>query len=418
MRLSPPTGRERVDLDEVDLIDPRLYGEGDAHPVWRVMRERAPVRWQDAGPGLGFWSVTSWADVSRVLRDHTAFTSEHGTLLNLLGKGDPAGGRQIAATDPPRHAAMRAPVQRALSVRSMDRQRDLIRVEVRRLLATVPDGEPFDLAEVTGALPMAVTGTLMGLDRSDWGPLTLLTNRSVAPDDPDYTLPEGGAATLRRAHRELFAYFQNVVDGHRDDEGEDLISTLRGMVLDDGRRLSTGEIVANCYSLLLGANVTTPHVPNAALIELMGTGGYAEWAEGGPGVLATGLEEALRWSSPANHFMRHATADLDLGGRRIRRGEAVVAWLGSANRDEAVFADPFRFDVHRRPNRHIAFGVGPHYCLGHSVARVSLEVFLTELFAEFEDIEPAGTPEHLWSNFVVGVKRLPVVARRRAPGGR
>lgn len=432
MRLSQPTDRDdgdldAIDLDAVDLMDPRGYAERDMHPVWRRMRRTEPVRWQQVGPELGFWSVTTMPDVSRVLADHTGFTSQHGTLLNLLGKGDPAGGRQIAATDPPRHGAMRAPVQRALNLRSMKQQRGLIAAEVRRILARIPDGEPFDFAELTGALPMAVTGTLMGLDRADWDRLTLLTNQSIAPDDPDYVLPQGGPATLRRAHRELFAYFQNVVEARRvgdgtavdvDGDGDDLISILCGMELPDGGKLTTSEIVANCYSLLLGANVTTPHVPNAALVELMRTGGYVDWATAGPTALATGLEEALRWSSPANHFMRHATDDLEIGGQKIRRGEAVVAWLGSANRDEAVFADPYRFDIRRRPNRHIAFGVGPHYCLGHTVARVSLEVFLGELFAEFAGFTPAGEPEHLCSNFVVGIKRLPVVARRWPDGRR
>src|SRR5262245_39721132 len=117
MKLSRPTGNEPVNLDEIDLVDARLYGEGDPHVLWHALRQRDPVHWQQVGPDLGFWSVTKFDDVSRVLRDFNTFTSQHGTLLNLLGKEDPASGQQLPATDPPRHTRMRAPIQRALNSR-------------------------------------------------------------------------------------------------------------------------------------------------------------------------------------------------------------------------------------------------------------------------------------------------------------
>src|SRR5690349_8692197 len=119
MRMPPPVPPDEVDLDAVDLTDPRLYSEGDAHSVWRALRQRDPVRWQPVGDSLGFWSVSRFEEADRVLRDHAYFTSQRGTLLNLLGKDDPAGGRQMAVTDPPRHTRMREPVQRALSIRSI-----------------------------------------------------------------------------------------------------------------------------------------------------------------------------------------------------------------------------------------------------------------------------------------------------------
>jgi cytochrome P450 len=414
MRLTRPTEQEPVDLDKVDLVDPAVHGEGDPHAIWHAMREREPVHWQQVrDDGLGFWSVTKFDDVARVLRDHTIFTSENGTLLNLLGKKDPASGQQLPATDPPRHTKMRSPIQRALNGRILEHKRDSIREEVTRLLATIVDNEPFDFAAITGAIPMAVTGTLMGLDRKDWPQLTYLTNQAIAPDDPEFIMPKGPQATLQRAHRELFACFEDAMTRRKGDGDGDLIDILRTMEFEDGRRLRPGEIVSNCYSLLLGANVTTPHVPNTAIIELTDGGAYADWADH-PELLDSGIEEALRWSSPASHFMRYARRDVQIRDVTVRAGEPVTAWLGSANRDSEVFPDPYRYDVRRNPTRNLAFGIGPHYCVGHAVARVSLRVFFEEILARFESFELAGEPVHLHSNFIAGIKHLPMTAVRRS----
>jgi cytochrome P450 len=412
MRQPPPADPWSIDLASVDLSDPRLHSDGDPHAVWHAMRVREPVRWQQVEPGLGFWSVTRFAEADVVLRDHTRFTSQRGTMLNLLGKDDPAGGRQMAATDPPKHTAMREPLQRALAARSIERYSTPIRGAIRTLLAPALDGGRFDFAQAMIMLPMTAAGTIMGLPTEDWPRLTLLTTRSIAPEDPEFEQPEGPRRTLEAAHRELFAYFQDIVAARRRAPGDDdLISLLLTMEI-GGRKLGAGEILSNCYSLLLGANVTTPYVPNAAVAELLGTAGMVELLSN-QRVIPTAIEESLRWASPATHFMRYALSDVELGGARIAAGEAVVVWLGSANRDESVFPEPFAFDLRRRPNRHVAFGVGPHYCVGHTVARLSLRLLFQELSATFDHFEQAGEPQRLRSNFVAGIKHLDVVASVR-----
>jgi cytochrome P450 len=398
-----------------DLTDPVLHGDGDPHEIFRALRQHDPVNLQENSDKPDFWSVTKYADADAVLRDHSRFTSERGTLLTILGTDDPAGGKQMAVTDPPRHARMREPLQRALSMKAVERHRETIRRTVVGLIEPLADGGVFDFAEPMVAMPMAVTGTLMGLPAADWPYLTSLTTASIAPDDPEFMLARGPQATLEAAHRGLFAYFQDIVHERRDTPGEDLISFLTGIEL-DGRRMSLGEIMSNCYSLLLGANVTTPHVALAAMATQTGTGVFDDWAAH-PELTVTGTEEALRWASPASHFMRYALHDTELRGRRIRAGEAVVVWLGSANRDEEVFADPFTFDIRRKPNRHIAFGIGPHYCVGHTVAKVTLRLLFGELLSRFQGFELAGEPEKLRSNFVAGYKHLPIAATvRRKPG--
>ncbi|MFC7813258.1 MULTISPECIES: cytochrome P450 [unclassified Streptomyces] len=396
----------------IDLFASDTFATTDVHAVWRTLRREAPISWHPVGDD-GFWSVTRYDDVRHVLRDHVTFTSEKGSLLTLLGKGDPAGGRQMAVTDPPRHARLREPLQRALSVREVERDLPRIRSLILELLAPMKDGGVFDFAAATAAMPMAVIGSWMRLPRADWPELTRLTGASIAPDDPAFVGPGGPERTLVRAHRELFAYFQDVVAERQAAPGDDLLGVLLGMQV-DGARLTPGEIVSNCYSLLLGANVTTAQPPSAALLELAGTDALADWAAH-PDLLVSGVEEALRWSSPAQHFMRYATRDVRIRDITVHAGDAVVAWLGSANRDEAVFARPDTFDVRRRPNRHVAFGVGPHYCVGHSVARVALRVMFQELLTGFTDIRVVGDPVRLRSNFIAGYTSLPVTARGVRP---
>ncbi|QRP47062.1 cytochrome P450 [Amycolatopsis sp. FDAARGOS 1241] len=405
-----PTGCP-VDAGSDDLVDPHFYTGGDARRVWRELRALDRLSWHQVDEHRGFWSVVTYHDADRVLRDYATFTSERGTLLELLGTDDPAGGQQLAVTDPPRHTSRQAQLKKALARKSVDRQRDMIRPLVIDLLAPLADGGVFDFGRAMLAMPMSVTGTMMGLPPEDWPALTRLTTQCIAADDPDFQEPGGKKATLETAHRELFAYFQDLVRFRGDHLGDDLLSVLISTRF-EGRRMSPGEVVANCYSLLLGANVTTPHAPTFTLAEMTGTGVLEDWAAH-PELTTSGMEEALRWASPVNHVLRYATKDTVLRNTPIAAGQALVVWLGSANRDEEVFADPHTFDIRRRPNKHLAFGIGPHYCVGHSVARVSLKILFHELFARYEGFESASAPERLISNFASGYKSVPITARPR-----
>lgn len=408
MRLDRPSGSADIDLDRVNLADARLYGEGEPHAVWEVLRERQPVRWQPVAGKPGFWAVTSYAAAERVLTDHRAFTSTRGVMLNMLGREEPASDKQFAATDPPRHGLIRRPLQREMTVRAVQRHAEALRAHIVAALEPARDGSPFDLAQVTATLPLAMLGPLMGIPAGDWPRLARLVAMSVAEDDPDYRLPEGTEATLQRAHRELFGYLLNLVLRHRRHPRGDLVDVLADMTV-QGEPLTAGAVVANCYSLLLGGSASMPHVPTATLLGLTRSGGYADWA-GHPELLTSGVEEALRWTSPAQHFLRCATRDTRLCDVRIAEGDSVVVWVGSANRDAKVFPDPHTFDIRRTPNRHLSFGDGPHYCLGAGIARLALRTFFAEFFARFSSVELAGEVEHVRSTWLAGIKRLPVVA--------
>lgn len=392
-----------------DLADPTLYTDLDFRSIWARMRDEDHLEWTQVDERRGFWSVVTYHDADRVLRDAQTFTSERGTLLNILGVEDPAGGRQIAATDPPRHTVMRARLQKALAIRAIEQQHDLITGLVREIIDPLGDGGTFDFAAAMLALPVAVGGVSMGLPRADWPRLGHLLNSSIAPDDPAYDTGRGTQATLDLAHRELFAYFQDIYKERRRNLGDDLVSVLITTEV-DGRTMSPGEVMSNCYSVLLGAVVTTPHSPNYMMTEHIDDGVLDRWAAD-LSVTPTAVEEALRLGSPVSHFMRYAVTDTEVRGTRIRAGEAVVSWLGAANRDARVFPDPETFDLRRRPNKHLAFGIGPHYCVGHTVARVTLRILFNELLSRFTDIQPAGQPQRLHSNFISGYRYLPITAK-------
>jgi cytochrome P450 len=400
-----------VHAGDTDLVDPHLYSDGDAHEVWRELRAREGLSWHQVDDQRGFWSVVHFTETDHVLRNTALFTSERGTMLELLGMNDPAGGKQLAVTDPPRHTVMQARLKKALAVKAVDRQRETIRELITDLIAPIGDGGVFDWGQAMLAMPMSVTGTMMGLPPEDWPWLSRLTTICIAADDPEYQDEGTRSATLDMAHRELFAYFQDLVRFRRDQAGDDLISVLVNTRF-EGRHMSSGEVVSNCYSLLLGANVTTPHAPNFVMAEFIDSDVLPQWAAE-PEVGATAVEEALRWASPVNHMLRYATRDVVVRGTEIAAGDAVVVWLGSANRDEAEFPDAATFDIRRKPNKHLAFGIGPHYCVGHSVARVTLRTLFEEVLAQYKDFEPAGTPERLVSNFVSGYKHVPITAKRR-----
>lgn len=413
MRMSAG-GAAGVDLDAVDLTDPGLYGHGEPHAIFDALRRADPVHWQPPGAGPGFWSVTRHDDSVTVLTDTKTYTSERGTLISMIGRDDPASSRQMAVTDPPRHSLLRRAQGRPIRMRAMDAYAPRMHEEVSALLAPAASGEVFDFADAMMSLSTAVAGLVMGLPPDDWPELTYLVTMAIAPDDPEYAQPGGREATLEYAHRELFGYFHEKAVERQEHPGQDMISVLHTIRMEDGEPLSVGDVVANCYSMLMGASVTSPHVPSSTMLELITHGRYREWAAH-PRVFDRGIEESLRWASPANHFMRCATRDVRLRDKSISAGEAVVVWIGAANRDPEVFQDPYRFDPGRVPNHHVAFGAGPHFCVGHHAARQMLGILFRELTSTFEDFTLEAPAEHLCSNFVAGIKHLKLrgIPRRR-----
>jgi cytochrome P450 len=413
VRLTPGPPRD-VDLDSVDLFDLDLYSTGDPHPIWDVMRERAPLHHQVLPDGREFWSVTRYEDVRRVLGDHREFTSERGTVPTHLGTDDAAAGVLMTSTDPPRHTEVRRPLNAKLTARAVRSWEDKIRATVRRFLEPALDGETFDLAEQALLLPALVTGPLLGIPEKDWAELVQLTAMVTAPSDPHF-LVGSEAATLAISHHELLNYVRDWATTRRADAHEVVQqAVVLAAVRPGGEPLSDEEIALDGYSILLGANVTTPHTVSGTVQALVERPEQFAKAQADPTLIPNLVEEGLRWTSAACNFMRYAVDDVQIGGGTIPARAAVVAWIGSANRDASVFPDPHTFDITRDgAKRHGAFGFGPHFCIGAPLARMTLRIFFEELLEEFASIELAGEPEHLRSYFIAGMTHMPIAAQKR-----
>jgi cytochrome P450 len=401
-----PLPDARIALDQIQLTDTDLYTRGDPHLVWQTLRAECPVFWQKRANGQGFWVVTRLADVRRVLAEHKTFSSQQGTAIAMLDSSDPAAGLMMQATDPPRHRQFRENLGKPFTSRGVDGYAEYIQAFIRNAIEPARDGAVIDIAMTFAPLPMAVFAKIMGLPAADVDPLMRLAYASLAPDDPRYQTPDAIGQTAAYANYEILAYFADCLAERRKNLGNDLLSHLITAEV-GGRRMTDDELLANCLSLLLGAVVSTSHVISATIIAFTEIhGGEGRWPRN-PSMQAL-IEEALRWSSPLTHFMRRARHDTEIRGQKISEGDAVTAWIASANRDESAFMRPYELDFNRVPNRHIAFGAGPHICMGRNLGRLMLWHSFEQLIASIESFELADTPVHLASNEIAGVVSLPV----------
>jgi cytochrome P450 len=270
------------------------------------------------------------------------------------------------------------------------------------------------VTDVAALLPLAVICQMMGIPREDWQLMFTLTNSGLGSEDPEYqTVPGSGPETARQSRIEMFKYFATQVARRRQSGGEDLVSILVGAEV-DGESLTQEEILFFCQLLILAGNETTRNAISGGLLALCEHPEERARLQNDPSLLPTAVEEILRWSSPVAHMMRYVTRDVEIRGKQIREGERVLLWYPSANRDEEVFPNADRFDVGRTPNEHIAFGIGEHFCLGASFARLELRVMFETLLERLPDIQLAGKPERLRSGFIGGIKHMPVTFTPRA----
>jgi len=412
MHMRGPSGDTLPALDTIDLHDPEQYRSGAPHLSWAALRRSAPVWRQQTPDGTPFWSLTRYDDIVRALRDTATFSSETGTLLAVIN-GDPAGGHTILLTDPPEHNHLKWPLTNLMSRHTEPDHVAAIDTNVRRLLRPCLDGGAVDFARLIAVLPMAAAGTVLGIPPEYWEDVSRWTMTGLAPEDPAYATGSP-QQTLRTAHHQLFALFEEVIEQRRRTPADDLITALCRLDF-GGRRLTSEEVLLNCYTLAMGTNSTTPHVAAQMLLALIEHPDVWRAVQRDRGTIGLAVEEVCRWATPTNHLMRRTTADVEVRGTRIPAGSPVCLWIASANRDELRFDEPFAFRPDRRPNPHVAFGLGTHYCTGARAARMVLATLLDELVTRFDRFEPAGEPVHLYSNFVNGLSSLPVTAY---PAGR
>ncbi|GAA4099041.1 cytochrome P450 [Nonomuraea soli] len=390
-----------------DLSDPGNFLDGVT--PWRAfdeLRAHDPLHWQDEGAhGRGFWSLTRHADIVKVSADPVTFTSDKFTNLEEVDEQQAARRRSMLETDGPRHRELRRLLVRDFTARAVAGYETFLRGLVGLTLDNLKTTEFDFVKEIAADFPINVLARMLDVPDTqrliDWG------NAIIENTDPEKLADNEAYRDLpfrSPAAQEVFEYGRRLAARRRGGDGTDLVSKLAREL--DGRDFD------NYFLLLVVAgNETTRHAISHSMMALMEHPGQRELFLEHPG---TGVEECLRWSSPVYHFRRTATRDVEMYGKRIRAGDKVVMWFASGNRDERVFAEPYRFDVTRADNDHLTFGKGgPHYCLGAGLARLELRVLFEELLPRLPGLEFAGPVRRVRSNFIHGIAELPV---RRAPG--
>jgi cholest-4-en-3-one 26-monooxygenase len=269
-------------------------------------------------------------------------------------------------------------------------------------------GEMDFVDRIAAPFPLGVIAWLLGVSRADWPLLFRWTNEVIGKDDPEYRRPgESPGATSRRARGEMHAYFDRLIAERRRTPQDDLVSELIRAEI-DGSPLSGEQLVSYCELLVEAGNETTRNAVSGGLLAFSQNRGEWEKLRDRPELLPDAVEEILRWVSPISHFTRTATQDCEIRATTIRAGDQLALYFASANRDEEVFEDPFEFRVDRRPNPHLAFGFGEHFCMGAHMARVELETIFRHLLTRLESFEVVGPIERLTSIINGSIKRLPL----------
>ena len=404
----------QLHLDEFDIISPQVYARGYPHPEGRRLRAESPIHFYPDSP-IPYWAITKHAHVTEIGRSPEVFLNAPLLIVNPmyrqsmedLGFERP---RTLIEQDNPEHRASR----RLISSRFTPRALKAIHADVDRIARKIVDdlfeqeeGEIDFVEKVSAPLPIAVIAWLLGVPESDWSLLFDWTNRMIGSEDPEFS--QDGA---QRALIELFTYFSKLVEERTKRPKDDLI-TLFATVEVDGRKLEPLEVLSWCQIIVVAGNETTRNATTGGMLALIEHPEERRRLQRDPSLLKSGIEEIVRWTSPIIHFARTAARDVDFHGHRIREGDVLALFYPSANRDEDVFDDPYRFRVDRNPNRHIGFGVGEHVCAGAHVARLELEMAYRYLLPRLDEVELAGPVERLTSNLVGGIKRLPIRYRLR-----
>jgi len=411
---SAETPTTDLSLDEIDFGNVELWDRTDWPGMFAKLRHEKPISWHQepgfpamgVGPGPGFWSLTRYDDIQHVSRHPELFISGKGTnipdfppeVYEFLGS--------MINMDPPRHTRFRLIVNRGFTPHKVAALEQGVYDRARGIVDAVAEkGECDFVDEIAAALPLQVICDMMGIPPSDYRTVYEKTNVVLGASDPEY----GGVITdAFTAAFELWTYAQELRADRMKNPRDDITTQIATAEV-DGESLTPEEFGSFFVLLVVAGNETTRNAISHGMLALTDNPDQKKlWLEDFEGLAPTAVEEIIRWSTPVIHFRRTcATADAEVGGQTIREGEKVALWYNSANRDEAVFDDPYAFDIRRDPNEHLGFGGGgPHFCLGAHLARREITVMFEELFRRLPDIEITSEPEYLRSNFIHGIKRM------------
>jgi cytochrome P450 len=398
-------------LESLRLADPATFADGVPHEAIAELRRSTPVAWQEMDGQPGFWAVLTHADVVTVAREPLLFSaSSGGVVLEDLPAADLEMMRHmLLAMDPPDHGAHRRPLTEAFKRNVIAAMEPQIRATCREILADAVEAEEVELVhDVSARLPTQVMGRLMGLPVEDWDHLHRLAERQTAGQDPEIT----GGETDHSASIEMAMYAIELAGARRAQPPREDLTTL---ILEGdfgGEPMSDVDFGSFFVQLVTAGNDTTKAMLSSGLLALIHHPDQLAQLRDDRSLVPGAVEEILRWANPLHYFRRTASADTVLHGVEIAAGDKVAMWYTAANRDDGVFDDPHRFDIHRSPNPHLSFGIGEHFCLGVHLARLEGRVFFEELLATVGHIELTAEPVRLRSNLNNSYKRIPVRLRR------
>lgn len=400
------------------LADPTAYADNARlHGALTRLRTGNPVAWVDNPPYRPFWAITKHADIMAIERDNDLFISEPRPLLATAAADDLArqqleagmGLRTLIHMDDPHHRKVRsigADWFRPKAMRDLKiRVDELAKRYVDKMAAAGPESD--FITTVAVDFPLYVIMSLLGLPEEDFGRMHMLTQEMFGGDDDEYKREGGSLDDQLAVLLDFFAYFSQLTASRRANPTGDLASAIANGRI-DGEPLSDVDTASYYVIVASAGHDTTKDAISGGLLALIENPRELERLRANPELMGTAVEEMIRWSTPVKEFMRTATADTTVRGVPIAKGESVYLAYVSGNRDEDVFAEPFRFDVARDPNKHLAFGYGVHFCLGAALARMEMASLFTEILSRLDHIELAGAPELSATTFVGGLKHLPV----------
>jgi cytochrome P450 len=413
-----------VDLKDLDLANPDSYVEHVPFEWFDYLRREHPVYWhEEAPPNHGFWAVTRFDDLVAVHMDWQTYSSEIGAVgLEELDEEQIRIRKTMLETDPPRHREMRNICNKRFSARAVGKYEDFIRDVARKVLDRALEKEEFDFVpEISRELPIRFLCAIFTVPQDDAPQLIEWGDALIGNQDPEYS-----AAVVDQVDTEEFKYLQfrspvslkvfEYAERQRDEcleEPRDDVITALSVAQSEGI-LSERDFVNYFALLMIAGNETTRHTISHGMLALIENPEQRRTLTENPSLMPIAVEEILRWATPVLHFRRTAIRDTELEGVKIHKGDKVVTWYISANFDETAFPDPYRFDIKRHPNEHVTFGPGgPHFCLGAHLARLETRILFEELLPRLKSIELTGPVVRMRSNFVNGIKHMPVRVRTK-----
>jgi len=382
----------------------------DPYPTYRTLRTRDPIHWSSLSSA---WVVSRYQDIDTILRDHRRFSNDFENRTRSRrrqGQLNPAVDKSMLFVDPPDHTRLRSLVSKAFTPKTIETMELRVRAIMSELLDQIPDPASFDLMQaIADPLPVIVIAELIGVPPKDRGQFKVWSDQRARTLEPTITTRERDIAT--EAGKALTAYFLGIINERRANPRDDLISALVA-VEEGGDKLTEDEMVVMLRLLLVAGNETTTNLIGNGLLALLRHPDQLQLLRRQPDLMASAIEELLRYDAPVQTDIRTALEDMELGGKLIRKGQGVLLLIGSANRDPEVYSEPDRLDLTRHETSHIAFGRGIHHCIGAPLARLEGRIAFEMLLERFEDIQLLTDRPKFKDHVVLrGLETLPTGAR-------